>query len=173
MPDNVCLPANSDVERYLELFTARQLAALALLKSRIDELPDSPSRNGMLLAWSATLAKLNKTFLSAKGRAASRGGSSIFSIYRYKIAKERVELPAWPTFEERADNIIAAKREIDSAIQLKKATGGWHGSFEARNQDVVELSEQFRGKVDYIFTDPARNVACDARPRLLRKKRSQ
>jgi len=154
VPDNVRLPASSDVEFYLDLFTPRQLAALALLKARIDEIPDKPSRNGMLLAWSATLAKLNRTFLSARGRAASRGGSSIFSIYRYKIAKEPVELPAWPTFEERARNVIAAKRELDHAIELKRTTGGWHGSFEARNQDIEDLSEQLKGQADYIFTDP-------------------
>ncbi len=154
LPDNVCLPANSDVERYLDLFTPRQLAALALLKAEIETIPDKYCRNGMVLAWSATLAKLNKTFLSAKGRAASRGGSSIFSIYRYKIAQEPVELAAWPTFEERAHNVIAAKREIDNAIKLKGTIGGWFGSFEARNQDVEDLSEQLEGKVDYIFTDP-------------------
>lgn len=90
--------------------------------------PFAIGTDGMLLAWSATLAKLNKTFLSAKGRIASRGGSSIFSIYRYKIAKEPVELPAWETFEERAHNIIAAKREIDNTIKLKRTTGGWYGS---------------------------------------------
>ncbi len=154
VPENVRLPANSDVEHYLDLFTPRQLAALALLKTEVEKTLDKPSRNGMLLAWSATLAKLNKTFLSAKGRAASRGGSSIFSIYRYKIAKTPVELPAWPTFEERAHNVIAAKREIDNAIRLKSATGKWFGSFEARNQDIEDLSEQLEGKVDYIFTDP-------------------
>lgn len=153
-PDNVRLPTSSDVEFYLDLFTSRQLAALALLKTKIDEIPDKFSRDGMLLAWSATLAKLNRTFLSAEGRAASRGGSSIFSIYRYKIAKEPVELPAWPTFEERARNVIAAKREIDHAIELKSTTGGWYGSFETRSQDIQDLAEQLKGQVDYIFTDP-------------------
>jgi len=154
IPDNVRLPSSSDVEFYLDLFTPRQLAALALLKVKIDEIPDQYGRNGMLLAWSATLAKLNRTFLSAEGRAASRGGSSIFSIYRYKVAKEPVELLAWPTFEERARNVIAAKREIDHAIELKNTTSGWYGSFEARNQDIEDLSEQLKEKVDYIFTDP-------------------
>jgi 16S rRNA G966 N2-methylase RsmD len=154
LPDNIRLPSTSDVDFYHDLFTQRQLAALATLKASIDDLPETHSRQGMLLAWSATLAKLNKTFLSAKGRAASRGGSSIFSIYRYKIAKEPVELSAWPTFEERALNVIEAKREIDQTIGLKRATGGWRGSFEARDQDIEELSEQLAGKVDYIFTDP-------------------
>jgi len=154
IPENARLPANSDVDHYLDLFTPRQLASLALLKAKIDELPDPHSKKGMLLAWSATLAKLNRTFLSAEGRAASRGGSSIFSIYRYKVAREPVELPAWPTFEERALNVVAAKREIDQVIELKNSTGGWRGSFEARNQDVEELGEQLEGKVDYVFTDP-------------------
>ena len=154
LPNDICLPSNSDVENYLGLFTPRQLASLAVLKSSIDTLPEAHSRKGMLLAWSATLAKLNRTFLSAKGRAATRGGSSIFSIYRYKIAKEPVELKAWETFEERAQNVIAAKREIDNVITLKSRTGGWYGTFEARNQDVQELGERFNGKIDYIFTDP-------------------
>lgn len=154
LPSDVCLPSNSDVKNYLGLFTTRQLASLAVLKSSIDSLPELHSRNGMLLAWSAALAKLNRTFLSAKGRAATRGGSSIFSIYRYKVAKEPVELKAWETFEERAQNVIAAKREIDNVIKLKNRTGGWRGTFEARNQDVQELGQELSGKVDYIFTDP-------------------
>lgn len=154
IPQNLRLPASSDVEFYIDLFTPRQLATLAYLKSRIDEISDPSSRNGMLLAWSATLGKLNRTFLSAKGRAASRGGSSIFSIYRYKVAKEPVELPAWQTFEERAQNVIAAKREIDGVIKLRRSSNGWHGSFQVRNQDIEDLGEQLKGKVDYIFTDP-------------------
>jgi 16S rRNA G966 N2-methylase RsmD len=154
IPDNVPLPANSDVQYFMDLFTPRQLAALALLRINIDAISDRYAKSAMLMAWSATLAKLNKTFLSAKGRAPSRGGSSIFSIYRYKVAKEPVELPAWPTFEERAQNVIAAKREIEKAIRLKTATGTWCGSFEACNEDVEYLSNKLKGQVDYIFTDP-------------------
>ena len=70
---------------------------LALIKLAIDR-EDGIIRDLLLLAWSASVAKLNKTFLSAKGRAESRGGSSIFSIYRYKLASQSVELPIWETF---------------------------------------------------------------------------
>ncbi len=154
LPENVRLPSNSDAECYHDLFTPRQLAALALIKTEIERLTEQPAKNGMRLAWSASLTKLNKTFLSAKGRAASRGGSSIFSIYRYKIAKEPVELPLWATFEERAQNILAAKREIDETIKLKQATNGWRGKFELHSQDINALSQQLKGKVNYIFTDP-------------------
>jgi 16S rRNA G966 N2-methylase RsmD len=154
LPANVPLPSNSDVTHYHELFTPRQLASLAILKDAIDRLDNQEAKNGMLLAWSATLGKLNKTFLSAEGRAESRGGSSIFSIYRYKIAKAPVELPPWQTFFERAYNILAAKDEIDKAIELKRRTNGWSGVFQAHAKDIDELSDELREKVDYIFTDP-------------------
>jgi adenine-specific DNA methylase len=154
LPGNIQLPSTSDVQHYHDLFTPRQFAALALLKARIDEVPDAISRNAMLLAWSASLGKLNRTFLSAKGRAASRGGTSIFSIYRYKIAKDPVELPPWQTFEERALNVLVAKKELDHVIKLKQTTTGWHGSFECQALDVEELSVRLEGEVDYIFTDP-------------------
>jgi len=154
LPENVRLPKNADVERYYDLFTTRQLLSLAILRDAIDDLESSPAKRGMLLAWSATLPKLNKTFLSAEGRAESRGGSSIFSIYRYKIAKNPIELPPWGTFQERAMNIIDAKAEIDKAIEIKKMTGGWRGDFEIHATDISELEKNFKGEIDYIFTDP-------------------
>jgi hypothetical protein len=154
LPENVRLPGSADVEFYHDLFSRRQLLSLAFLRDGIDGLRSGPAKAGMLLAWSATLAKLNKTFLSAEGRAESRGGSSIFSIYRYKVAKNPIELPPWDTFEERAMNIIGAKAEIDKTIQHKEMTGGWHGDFEVHAKDIGELEQDYRGQIDYIFTDP-------------------
>lgn len=154
LPRNVPLPRNSDVSAYYELFSPRQLTSLAILKNAIDEISSSWVRRGMLLAWSATLTKLNRTFLSAEGRAESRGGSSIFSIYRYKIAKVPIELPGWQTFAERVSNIIAAKSEIDKTIELKQKTTGWCGKFEAYSEDVDVLARRLKSQVDYIFTDP-------------------
>lgn len=154
LPDNVKLPSNADVEFYHDLFSKRQLLSLAILRDGIDDLKSGPAKAGMLLAWSAALAKLNKTFLSAEGRAESRGGSSIFSIYRYKIAKNPIELRPWETFQERAMNIIEAKAEIDKTIEHKKMTSGWSGGFEAHAKDISELEKDFKGQIDYIFTDP-------------------
>jgi 16S rRNA G966 N2-methylase RsmD len=154
LPANISLPSSADVDRYHDLFSRRQLLSLAILKKGVDRLCAGPARAGMLLAWSATLTKLNKTFLSAEGRAESRGGSSIFSIYRYKIAKQPIELPAWSTFKERALNVIDAKAEIDKTIELKKMTTGWHGLFEVHEMDIDDLERDLDGKIDYIFTDP-------------------
>lgn len=154
LPPNAKLPRNSDVENYRDLFLPKQLAALAVLRKSIDSLHDRYAKRAMLLAWSATLTKLNKTFLSTEGRLESRGGSSVFSIYRFKVAKNPVSLPPWKTFHERAMNIIEAKAEIEKAIELKRRTGGWHGKFETLEMDIEEFSKRFSAKADYIFTDP-------------------
>lgn len=154
LPENLPLPKTSDVASYHELFTPRQLLSLAILRDAIDLISNDQVKRAMLLAWSATLTKLNKTFLSAEGRAESRGGSSIFSIYRYKVAKEPVELPPWETFRERATNVINAQIEIIKAIEVKQRTGGWRGQFELYSEDIECLSNKLSNSIDYIFTDP-------------------
>ena len=161
LPENIELPRNSDARRYFDLFTPAQLAGLAVLKQAVELEKEAPTRNLLLLAWSASLAKLNKTFLSAKGRAASRGGSSIFSIYRYKLAAEPVELPIWETFKARFTNVIEAKHEVLQTRDYYRARG--------RDSRIVDSRKHFRAyacdasslgqvlpkeSVDYIFTDP-------------------
>jgi 16S rRNA G966 N2-methylase RsmD len=153
LPPNTELPSTADVRRYHDLFTPRQLACLAVLRAAVERVEGLEAMSAMRLAWSATLAKLNRTFISAAGRADSRGGSSIFSIYRYKVAAKPVNLPAWATFEERACNILAAKEELDGILGNQRASGGWRGGFELHSTDVEELVGDIE-PVDYIFTDP-------------------
>jgi hypothetical protein len=153
LPPNAALPANADVEHYHELFAPRQLAAMTMIRQEVDGITNRNARSAVRLAWSATLTKLNRTFLSAEGRAESRGGSSIFSIYRYKVAAKPVELPPWPTFLERAQNVLAAKVEVDREIEHRNRTGGFTGQFEAYDFDIDELRDRLK-PVDYIFTDP-------------------
>src|SRR5437867_7062737 len=154
LPENIALPRSSDAERYFDLFSPHQLLALAFLKAGIEQVADPSARGALLLAWSATLGKLNKTFLSARGRLESRGGSSIFSIYRYKVAEHPVELPAWDVFRERALNVIEGKEEVLKQQKFLKRTEGWRGSFGAYCLDIAALPAALGRKVDYIFTDP-------------------
>ena len=94
----------------------------------------------------------NRTFISAKGRKESRGGSSIFSIYRYKVAKRTVELNPWTIFSGRFKKLVACKKETNQLI-------GGHagGSSNARfiKGYAQKLTEHVEPEsVDYIFTDP-------------------
>lgn len=161
LPENIRLPRNSDAEFYYDMFSPRQLAGLALLRQAIDKEGFGVVRDSLLLAWSASVAKLNKTFLSAKGRAESRGGSSIFSIYRYKLAATCVELPIWETFKGRFKNVLAAKEEILQHRDYRKQQSvGWlrldsRKDFRVLACDAATLDEVLKpGSVDYIFTDP-------------------
>ena len=161
LPENIRLPRNSDAEFYYEMFSPRQLAGLAMLKQAIDAEGAGPVRDLLLLAWSASVAKLNKTFLSAKGRAESRGGSSIFSLYRYKLAATCVELPVWDTFQGRFLNVLAAKEEILRHRDYRKQQSvGWmrldsRKDFRVLACDAAALDKVLKpGSVDYIFTDP-------------------
>ena len=154
LPENIRLPRTSDVDRYFDLFSPRQLLALTLLKQAIEAISDAGVRGALLLAWSSTLGKLNKTFLSAHGRIESRGGSSIFSIYRYKVADRPVELPAWDIFQERVMNVIKGKQEVLKQKRLLERTQGWHGTLGVFGLDIAELPRAIGHKVDYIFTDP-------------------
>lgn len=160
LPENIRLPRNSDAEFFYEMFTPRQLAGLALIKQAIEH-EESIIHDLLLLAWSASVSKLNKTFLSAKGRAESRGGSSIFSIYRYKLAAESVELPIWETFHGRFLNVLAAKEEVlHLQAYRQKPSGGSlkldsKKDFRVLAHDAATLDKVIKpGSVDYIFTDP-------------------
>ncbi len=160
LPKNIPLPRNSDAEFFHEMFTPRQLAGLALIKQAIGT-EDGVIRDLLLLAWSASVAKLNKTFLSAKGRAESRGGSSIFSIYRYKLAAQSVELPIWETFHGRFLNVLAAKEEVFRLRDYREKTPSGLLNLDSRKNfrvlahDAATLDKVIKpGSVDYIFTDP-------------------
>lgn len=161
LPENIRLPKTSDAEFFHDMFTPRQLAGLALIKQAIDSESDTVVRDLLLLAWSASVAKLNKTFLSAKGRAPSRGGSSIFSIYRYKIASQCVELPIWETFHGRFLNVLTAKEEILQAQSYWQALSGGSRTLDSRRDlrimahNAADLEQVLKpDSVDYIFTDP-------------------
>ncbi len=161
LPDNIPLPKNSDAEFFYDLFTPTQLAGLALLKEAIERKSDGIERKLLLLAWSASIAKLNKTFLSAKDRVPSRGGSSVFSIYRYKLAKEHVELPLWETFRGRFANVLAAKEEVWQLRNYREQqsrgarTLDSRADFRAMAHDAATLDDVLGPETaDYIFTDP-------------------
>lgn len=161
LPVNIPLPRTSDAKCFHDLFTPSQLAGLALLKQAIEREQEEAVRNLLLLAWSASVAKLNKTFLSAKGRAPSRGGSSIFSIYRYKLASQYVELPIWETFKGRFLNVLAAKEEVfqtqayevSHARKTRTIESNYDVYFTAH--DAATIDQVLKpNSVDYIFTDP-------------------
>ena len=153
-PENVRLPKNSDAEFYFDLFTKRQLISLVVIKSEIEKITDTQIKHIVLTAWSATLSKINKTFLSTEGRKESRGGSSIFSIYRYKIASQVVELNPMEVFTQRVRNIVKAQNEILQERESSNRKFGTYGNYVSHCINATELNKKYNKEIDYIFTDP-------------------
>ncbi len=151
-PRDVPLPANADVACVHELFTPRMLHGLAHLRAGIAKCKRSDLRDLLLMAFSATLVRINRTFLSTKDRLESRGGSAIFSIYRYKVAKRPVELRLWDQFAVRYDRLVEAKRETNQLIDdfyCENDTATFRQGSAARLLDFLKPKS-----VDYIYTDP-------------------
>ena len=107
----------------------------------------------------ATLYMCNRTFISAKGRKESRGGSSIFSIYRYKVAKKAIELNPWTVFSGRFKKLLAAKQETNLLIGMLPGASNNATFAKGYAQCLTQFVEP--ESVDYIFTDPpyGRNIA--------------
>lgn len=151
-PKDCPLPPNSDVSRVEDLFTPKMLHGLAMLRAAIMEVRNPQSRDLLRLAFSSTLARINRTFLSTKQREESRGGSAIFSLYRYKVASKPVELPLWEQFANRVDKLTRAKLETNALIgsfYREDDTASFiHGS-ATRLAPAVQPES-----VDYIYTDP-------------------
>ncbi len=158
-PQGIKLPKNSDVGYVEELFTRRQLIALSILNHHIVCFSDPIVRSLMSYVFSCTLVKTNRTFIYSRGRAVSRGASTIFSIYRYAVPKETVELDVWEQFEMKFKRVMAAKAETNKVIRDFYRDGE---TFNIFHRSATELSKFIKPEsVDYIYTDPpcGRNIA--------------
>jgi len=133
-----------------ELFTHRQLIALATIRNSIAALNTPVARDLLLLAFSAALNKCNRTFSSTRGRKASRGNSGIFAVYRYWIPSEPVELNVWDEFEQKFRWLCKAKEETNLEI-----ADFYEGNCEIIKGSAAELTAHVpESTVDYVFTDP-------------------
>jgi len=151
-PKGIKLPKNSDVEYVEELFTRRQLIALSILKHHIAHLSDSIVQGLMSYVFSSTLVKTNRTFIYSRGRAVSRGASTVFSFYRYAVPKETVELDVWEQFELKVKRVMAAKAETNKVIRDFYREDE---TFKLFHRSATELSKFIDPEsIDYIYTDP-------------------
>lgn len=148
-PQNVALPKTSDVPEVSELFSPKQLAELALLKSLILNVQDYPARQHLLLMFSGLLNKINLTYHASEGRSEGRGDSGVFRYYRYRIAHTSPALDPIRVLQSRFKKVVAAKQELRPF--LSKANPGDHKVVKG---SATNLSIAPGQSVDYIYTDP-------------------
>lgn len=148
-PSGFILPKGSDVATIEELFTKKQLAQLAFLKYLINKETEIPVKKILLLAFSSTINKINKTYHNSKVASENAGNSGPMMYYRYRIAPEIIELPLMATFEKKFKNVLAAKKEIDHKINSSTID-----NLLVKKDTATNLNWIKDESVDYIYTDP-------------------
>lgn len=148
-PKGVSLTKDADVDSIEELFTDKQLAQLGYLKFLILKVKEEAIRNSLLLSFSSTITKTNKTYHPSKSRGDNAGDSAAFRYYRYRIAPEGVDLNLIDSFETKYKKMVAAKREMSVAINTKTI----HNASIFKG-DATDLKSIKTESIDYVYTDP-------------------
>ncbi len=148
-PKGNILPKGSDVETVEDLFSDKQLAQLAYLKQLILKIKNESCRNSLMLAFSSTLTKINLTYHSSSSRGINAGNSAAFAYYRYRMAKEPIELDIWASFRGKYKKLINAKKEIEPLINNSTIKNA-----KILKGTATDLSFINNESIDYIYTDP-------------------
>lgn len=148
-PSGISLSKDADVNTIEELFTPKQLAQLAYLKSLIVKINDEAIKNSLLLSFSSSITKTNKTYHPSKSRGDNAGDSAAFRYYRYRIAKEGVDLDLFDSFETKYKKMVSAKREMSVVVNSTTIENA-----QVLKGDATNLSSIDTESIDYVYTDP-------------------
>jgi|AntRauTorckE5430_2_1112549.scaffolds.fasta_scaffold08203_1 DNA modification methylase len=148
-PKNIPLAKGSDVKTIEQLFTDSQLAQLAYLKYLINNIKNESVKQSLLLSFSSSVTKLNKTYHPSKSRGINAGNASAFAYYRYRVAKEVIELDVIESFETKFKKLVSAKNDVGKRINTETI----HNA-QIYKGDATNLSMIKRESIDYIYTDP-------------------
>jgi tRNA G10 N-methylase Trm11 len=149
-PKGFHLPKGSDVETIEQLFSDKQLAQLAFLKSLIIKEGNVNIKNSLLLMFSGLLTKVNLTYHT--GNTATQdgqGNASAFQYYRYRIAPAPKDVDVIKYFELRYKKIVEAKKEMIYFINKQTIENSKIVKASATNLNWIH-----KESVDYIYTDP-------------------
>lgn len=148
-PKGLRLPYGSDVEKIEDLFTDKQLAQLAFLKFLIKKEKNENIKKSLLLAFSSTVTKINRTYHNSEQRNENAGDCAAFRYYRYRIAPHEVELNVFNSFATKFKKILNAKLEIQFKINDTTIS-----NINIRKGTATDLRWIPKESVDYIYTDP-------------------
>ncbi|MBL1209681.1 DNA methyltransferase [Geminocystis sp. GBBB08] len=148
-PKGLKLPKGSDVDTIENLFSDKQLAQLAFLKSIIKKEKDKNIRNSLMLAFSSTITKINKTYHNSSSRDENAGNSAVFAYYRYRVAKNDIDLNLIKSFETKYKKLLNAKKEMEYFINENTISKAQILKASATNLSFIPNES-----IDYIYTDP-------------------
>lgn len=151
LPKKLPLPKGSDVDTVDKLFSDKQMAQLALLKSIIKKQKKDGIRNSLLLMFSGMITRVNLTCHASSYAKTENmmGDASAFRYYRYRIAPFPASVDFIKTFGLRYKALTAAKKEMEYFINDKTIS-----NLQILKGSAVDLSFLSGESVDYVYTDP-------------------
>ena len=120
-----------------ELFTKRNLWALAALRDGISALGSSGPANGLLFALSAILLNCSVMY---RYRPSLKGG---FQAGTYYTPPESQIINVWRAFADKVQDVMAGAREQAHSVQVLIST-----------QSATSLADIASSSVDFVLTDP-------------------
>ncbi len=158
---NSRINAKSEQKIY-QLFTPRNLYALAILRDRIQKIPRNDLKNLFLFAFTSATGQASKMVFAIERRNKTKQKRKEVGswVIGYWMPKNFFENNAWTCFETRIKKIIKAKREQNQVSKYyQKATSFEDlqkgGDYLLVNQpSQIFLKEIADNSIDYILTDP-------------------
>jgi 16S rRNA G966 N2-methylase RsmD len=132
-------------------FSDRNLAALAALRSAIDEEHDSALRDKLLFAFTAILARASKRYQWSRKRPLNAAHQ------HYYIAPVFYEWNVFDLFGRkieaalRADDFLRTERDAAASLHANPAGAALEVEYEVGSADDLDLPDE---SIDYVFTDP-------------------
>lgn len=149
-PQNIPLPKASDVDSIEKLFSSKQLAQLAFLKSLIKKEKNVSIRNSLLLMFSGLVTKVNLTYHTSEiATKDGQGDAAAFRYYRYRIAPTPKDVDVMKYYELRYKKIVDAKKEMQYFINANTIQ-----NIQVKKGTATNLKGILKESVDYIYTDP-------------------
>jgi len=149
-PVGWALPKGSDVDTVEKLFSDKQLAQLALLKSIILKEENEKLRDSFMLMFSGLVTKTNLTYHTSEiATKDGQGDAAAFRYYRYRIAPNPIDIDLMKYYELRYKKIREAKKEMAYFINNDTINNSKIVKDTATNLKWIP-----KESVDYIYTDP-------------------
>ncbi len=148
-PIGIKLPKSSDVDTVELLFNKKQTAQLALLRYLINKEKNDNIRKSFLLMLSGLVTRFNKTYHASTYNKKENGNAAPFMYYRYRIAREELDLDLMKYFTLRYNKVLAAKKEMEYFINKDTID-----NIKVMKGSATDLSFLPNESIDYIYTDP-------------------
>lgn len=152
------------VSFFYELFTSRNLAALAELFNAIENIQSSLIKNLFMYIFTSMLYSCSKMQMFSKNEPSSSRG---WTALRYYLPPTRQEKNVWRAFENRFKTVLSSKKKMNSIIKYVNFTKSME-EFGNSNESSFIYEADYRKflfpektRINYVFLDPPYNDDVD------------